>query len=145
MWGLLTCEIALWRFGTPPELQLPKGELTWECESSFSHSSWPMPLRPFCLGHELKARVVTMTFTPSCTCPLNQVKALKPSWLMGKTKSLKASSNIYSVIHWLDIFGPIISKLVHELTLNPLLLLHHVVHIPKYSLFELRYKHQWWT
>ncbi len=42
------------------------------------------------------------------------------------------------MIHELDIFGPIIFKLVHELTFNPLLLLHHVVHIPKYSLFELR-------
>jgi hypothetical protein len=40
-----------------------------------------------------------MTFTPSCTRPLNQMKALKPSWLVGKTKSLKASPNIYSVIH----------------------------------------------
>jgi hypothetical protein len=46
-------------FGSPPGLQLPKGELTWECESSFSHSSWPMPLRPFCLGCEPKARVAT--------------------------------------------------------------------------------------
>ncbi len=57
---------------------------------------------------------------------------------MGKTKSLKASPNIYPVIHGLDIFGRIIPKLVYELTLNPLLLLHHVVHIPKYSIFELR-------
>jgi hypothetical protein len=39
---------------------------------------------------------------------------------------------------WLDIFGPIISKFVHEETFNPLLLIHHVVHIPKYSLFEIR-------
>jgi hypothetical protein len=57
---------------------------------------------------------------------------------MGETRSLKVPPNIYLVIHGLDIFGPIISKLVHELTLKPLLLLHHVVHIPKYSLFELR-------
>jgi hypothetical protein len=42
------------------------------------------------------------------------------------------------MIHGLDIFGPIISKLVRELTFNPLLLFHHVMHIPKYSLFELR-------
>jgi hypothetical protein len=57
---------------------------------------------------------------------------------MGETRSLKASPNIYSVIHGLNSFGPIISKLVHELTLNPLLLFHHVVHVPKYSLFELK-------
>ncbi len=79
-----------------------------------------------------------MTFTPSCTCPLNQVKALKPSQLMGETKTLKTSPNIYPMIHGLDNFKPIISKLVHELILNPLLLFHHVVHIPKYSLFELK-------
>jgi len=50
--------------GTPPRLQLPKGKLTWECESSFSHSSWPAPFRPFCLGREPKIRVAT-------TFPLN--------------------------------------------------------------------------
>ncbi len=55
-------------------------------------------------------------------------KALKPPWLVGKTRSLKASLNIYLMIHGLDIFLPIISKLVCELTLNPLLLFHHVVH-----------------
>jgi hypothetical protein len=57
---------------------------------------------------------------------------------MGETRSLKASPKIYPMIHGFDIFGPVISKSVCELTLNPLLLLHHVVHIPKYSLFELR-------
>jgi hypothetical protein len=57
---------------------------------------------------------------------------------MGKTKPLKVSPNIYPMIHGLDIFEPIISKSIRELTLNPLLLLHHVVHIPKYSFFELR-------
>ncbi len=36
-----------------------KWELTWECESSFSHSSWPTPLRPFFRGHEPKAKVAT--------------------------------------------------------------------------------------
>jgi len=51
---------------------------------------------------------------------------------MGETRSLKVSPNIYLVIHGLDIFGPIISKLVRELTFNPLFLLHHVVHIQKY-------------
>jgi hypothetical protein len=50
---------------------------------------------------------------------------------MGETRSLKVSPNIYRMIHGLDIFGPIISKLVRELTFKPLLLLHHVVHIPK--------------
>jgi hypothetical protein len=77
-------------------------------------------------------------FHTSCTFPLNQVKALKPSWLVGETKSLKVSPNIYPIFHGLDIFGPIISKLVRELTLNPLLLLHYVVNIPKYALFEWR-------
>jgi hypothetical protein len=57
---------------------------------------------------------------------------------MGETKSLKVSPNIYLMIHGLDIFGPIISKLVRELTLNPLLLFYHVMHIPKYSIFKLK-------
>ncbi len=39
------------------------------------------------------------------------MKTLKPSWFMGKTRSLKASPNICSVIHGLDTFGPIISNL----------------------------------
>jgi hypothetical protein len=55
-----------------------------------------------------------------------------------KTKLLKASPNICMVIHGFGTFEPIISKLIHEETLNPLLLFHHVVHIPKYSLLELR-------
>jgi hypothetical protein len=71
------------------------------------------------------------TFTPSCTCPLNHVK-LKLSWLVGEIWSLKTSPNIYLMIHGFNTFGPIISNLVHELTLNPLLLFHHVMHIPKY-------------
>jgi hypothetical protein len=54
------------------------------------------------------------------------------------TRSLKASPNICLVIHGLGTFGLIISKLECELTFNPLLLFHHVVHIPKYSLVELR-------
>ncbi len=78
-----------------------------------------------------------MTFTLSCTCSLNKVKTLKLSWLMGKTKSLKALPNIYLMIHGLNTFGLIMSKLICELTLNPLLLFHHVVHIPNYSLLEL--------
>jgi hypothetical protein len=36
------------------------------------------------------------------------------------------------MVHGFDIFGLIIFNLVHELTFNPLLLFHHVVHIPKY-------------
>jgi len=42
------------------------------------------------------------TFTPSCTCPLNHVKTLKLSWLMGEIRSLKASPNIYLMIHGFD-------------------------------------------
>jgi hypothetical protein len=57
---------------------------------------------------------------------------------MGETRLLKVSPNICTVIHGFGIFGPIISKLVGELTLDPSLLFHHVVHIPKYSLLELR-------
>jgi hypothetical protein len=51
---------------------------------------------------------------------------------------LKTSPNICPVIRGLDTFGPIVANLVCELTFNPLLLFHHVVHIPKYPLFELR-------
>jgi len=70
--------------------------------------------------------------------PIDSSESIEAFMIRGRTRSLKVSPNIYPMIHGLDIFGPIISKLVHELTLKPLLLLHHVVHIPKYSLFELR-------
>ncbi len=41
---------------------------------------------------------------------------------MGETKSLKTSSKICLVIHGFGTFGPIISKLVCELTFNPVFL-----------------------
>jgi hypothetical protein len=37
----------------------------------------------------------------------------------------------------LIFFDLLFFKLTHELTLNPLLLFHHVVHIQKYLFFEL--------
>ncbi len=49
-----------------------------------------------------------MTFAPSCTCPLNQMKAFKPSSFVIKTRSLKVSPNICSMIYGLDTFWPII-------------------------------------
>jgi hypothetical protein len=70
--------------------------------------------------------------------PIEPSESIEAFMTHGKTRSLKISPNIYLGIHGLDIFGPINSKLVRELTLKPLLLLHHVVHIPKYSLFELK-------
>ncbi len=42
------------------------------------------------------------------------------------------------VIHGFNTLGPIISNLVCELTFNPLLFFHHVVHIPKYSLLDFK-------
>jgi hypothetical protein len=68
----------------------------------------------------------------SCTCPLNWVKAFKPSQTMREIKSLKAWPNICLVIHALSTFGPIIFSFVCDLTFNPLLLFHHVVCIAKY-------------
>jgi len=35
---ILTPEIALWNFGSPPRLHLPKWELPWECEGSLPHT-----------------------------------------------------------------------------------------------------------
>jgi hypothetical protein len=70
--------------------------------------------------------------------PIEPNESIEAFMTRGKKRSLKASPNIYLMIRGLGIFGPIISKLVRELTFNPLLLFHHVVHIPKYSLFELR-------
>jgi hypothetical protein len=35
---VLTLEITLWKFRSPLGLQLPKGEPTWECVSSFPHT-----------------------------------------------------------------------------------------------------------
>jgi hypothetical protein len=75
---VLTLAITLWKFGNPPRLQLPKWELTWECECSFSrtllHSQPPesmkcdsrvsllaLTLVSPCLGCKPKARVATIT------------------------------------------------------------------------------------
>jgi hypothetical protein len=66
------------------------------------------------------------------------MKELKLARLVGKTKSLKVSPNICLAIHGFGTFGLVIFKLVHKLIFNPLLLFHHVVHIPKYSFFELK-------
>ncbi len=63
MQGVLTFAIALWKFGSPSKFQLPKWELTWECESSFSHSFTLLLARTLvnlCLGCKPKAKVVTL-------------------------------------------------------------------------------------
>jgi len=55
----------------PPALQLPKWELSWECEGSFPHTlrnmkcdSWASLLASTlaspCFGHEPKAKVATL-------------------------------------------------------------------------------------
>jgi len=36
--SVLTPQIALWSFESPPGLHLPKWELSWECEGSFPHT-----------------------------------------------------------------------------------------------------------
>jgi hypothetical protein len=74
--GFGPLEIVFWKFRTPPGLQLPKWELTWECECSFPHTllhsqphgsmkcdSWASFLActfvSLCLGRKPKARVAT--------------------------------------------------------------------------------------
>jgi hypothetical protein len=84
----------------------------------FMHGDNQMPIY-FCAWHVLKAwHLCSMekikdngcdvqywtTFTLSCTCPLNQVKTLKPSWLVGEIRSLKVSPNICPMIHGFDTF-----------------------------------------
>jgi hypothetical protein len=62
MQDVLTSVIALWRFGSPPGLQLSQWKLTWECESSSSHSHTLFlahALASLCLGRESKTRVAT--------------------------------------------------------------------------------------
>jgi hypothetical protein len=69
---VLTFQLALWKFGSPSKLQLPKWESTWECVGSFPHShipknvnvtprlhSRPTPFHAPFLGHEPKTKVVT--------------------------------------------------------------------------------------
>jgi hypothetical protein len=57
---VLASVITLWRFKSPPRLQLPKWELTWECECSFSLShtpmlpSWPTSLQALALITSLR-------------------------------------------------------------------------------------------
>jgi hypothetical protein len=63
MWWVLTLKIALWKFKSPPGLQLPKWEFLSECEGLFPHtllnswehvawllvSLWPATLQPLVL------------------------------------------------------------------------------------------------
>jgi hypothetical protein len=70
--------------------------------------------------------------------PIELGENIETSLTCGKTRSLKASPNIWLLIHGFGTFGHIISNLVHELTFNLLFLFNRVVHIPKYSLLELR-------
>jgi hypothetical protein len=58
--------------------------------------------------------------------PIEPNEIIETFMTHGRTKSLKTSPNICLVIHGFGIFGPIISKLVRELTINPLLLFHHL-------------------
>jgi len=44
-WVLIP-EIIFWRFKSPSRLQLPKWELTWECEGSFPHTLLHSPTLP---------------------------------------------------------------------------------------------------
>jgi hypothetical protein len=71
--------IAPWRFGSPLGLQLPKWELPWECEGSFSHTllhSWEYkmcfpglslasPLASPCFGRKPKVKVATPFYPKS--------------------------------------------------------------------------------
>jgi hypothetical protein len=76
---VLTPVIALWRFGSPLGLHLPKWELPWECEGSFPHTflhSWEHAVwfsgfllarnlaSPFRPGREPKAKVATFCVLP---------------------------------------------------------------------------------
>ncbi len=83
----LTPAIALWRFGSPLGLQLPKWELIWECGGSFPHTllhfrehemwlSGSLLARTFaslCLDCKPKAKVVTFMMAPS-KCVLYEYK-----------------------------------------------------------------------
>jgi hypothetical protein len=71
---VLTHAIVLWKFESPLKLQLPKWEPIWECVRSFPHillhsqemkcdsraSFFACTFASPCLGHEPKARVVTL-------------------------------------------------------------------------------------
>jgi len=52
--------------------------------------------------------------------PIEPDESIETFMTCGEKKSLKVSLNICPMIHGFDIFGPIISKLVCELTLSPL-------------------------
>ncbi len=69
--------------------------------------------------------------------PIEPGESIEAFMTCGEKKIIKSFTRHLPMIHGLDTFKPIIFKLVCELTLNPLLLFHHVVHIPKYSLLEL--------
>jgi hypothetical protein len=59
--------------------------------------------------------------------PIKPSENIKGFMNPGKNKIIECFTQHLSDDSWIHIFGLIISKLVRELTLNPLLLLHHVV------------------
>jgi len=59
--------------------------------------------------------------------PIKPSESIKSFMNRGKNKIIECFTQHLPGDSWIHIFGLIISKLVRELTLNPLLLLHHVV------------------
>jgi hypothetical protein len=70
--------------------------------------------------------------------PIEPSENIETFMSRGRNKIIESFTQYLLGDSWTWYFRPFISKLVHELTFNPLLLFHHVVHIPKYSLFGLR-------
>jgi hypothetical protein len=82
--GVLTPEIAFWKFRSPPELQLsklnslgsvrvhfPSLSCTFGSMRNDSRApSWPTTLQPLCFGREPKAKVATVMNTSLCNLGL---------------------------------------------------------------------------
>jgi len=67
--------------------------------------------------------------------PSESIEAFMTHW---KNKIIESFTQHLPSDSWTRYFWTYYFQVVCELTFNPLLLLHHVVHIPKYSLFEIR-------
>jgi hypothetical protein len=70
--------------------------------------------------------------------PIELGENIKTFMTHGRNKVIESFIQHLPNDSWIQYFWTYYFNLVHDLTLNPLLLFHHVMHTPKYPLLELR-------
>ncbi len=140
----LTLQLALWNFGSPSGLPLPKWELPWECECSLPHtplhflklpgvcgdsraSSWPTPFQCLCFRSQVSFLLAYNLATP---CLGREPKArvatiaLFISWIIFWCSHVQG---LLSQVHYVPLFlAHLLSKVqtIFKKTLDSLVYSH---------------------